>query len=352
MLNQLLFSAQSGAHYNSLHDYFSNPRLQVEYVPYLLGALFVLAILLVIGVKLLRWNIKRQAYIPRGTVRDLPTILRLLNKCIDKRVKMDFQFDLDLARHNFATSMPVNVNAQALVLECSKQSVPVFALQADRDVVFYFTIKDEGTYYHYRFESKVIKIEPEQNDFLNLFISLPQAIYPGQKRNFLRIPPPEQLILGLSIWPVKRDENNRIETQIAKWGKPLLTYLHEDASQFTLNDISSNGVSIIFPKQHSSLPTLPLGKARHFVLLLDLWDPSHQAPLRIWALCRIQKSVVDFATQNLHIGVQFIAWSTPLPDNPELLKWVKLEEQEEITALGDWIVQRHLEEYREKHQLQ
>lgn len=352
MLTKILINAQNDIFYNDIHNYFSNPRLQVEYIPYLVGAIVILGALLFLGAKVLYWGIKRQAYVPRGTIKTHPNILLLLNKCIDSRVKMDFQFDLDIAHHNFATSIPVDVNDETLVLECSKQSLPIFALEEGRILVFYFSVREEKVFYHYRFETKVIKLEHEKNDFVNLVVELPETIEPGQKRNFLRIPPPEQLILGISIWPVKRDNNKRIETEIANWDKPVLAYLHEDASQFTLNDISSNGVKMSFPKQYASIPDLQLSKARHFAMRLDLWDPTHQVPLHIWTICRIQKSIIDFETQDTKIGVQFIAWATPMADNPDVLKWFKLEEQEEITMLGDWIVQRHLEEYRDKHHIE
>ena len=352
MLTRIIINAQSDVLYNNIHNYFSNPRLQVEYIPYLLGTVIVLAALLFFGAKFLYWGIKRQAYIPRGTIKAQPNILLLLNKCINKRVKMDFQFDFDLARHNFATSVPIDVNEKALVLECSKQSLPIFALEEGRDLMFYFSIKEEKVFYHYCFETKVIGIESDKNDFVNLLVQLPITIQPGQKRNFLRIAPPEQFILGVSIWPVKRDDNNKIETQVSSWDKPLMEYLHEGDRHFLINDISSNGINISFPKKYASTPDLNLGNARHFALRLDLWDPTHQVPLHIWTICRIQKSLIDYDTQNTKVGVQFIAWATPIVENPDILKWIKLEELEEITILGDWIVQRHLEEYRDKHHVE
>ena len=111
MLTRIIINAQSDVLYNNIHNYFSNPRLQVEYIPYLLGTVIVLAALLFFGAKFLYWGIKRQAYIPRGTIKAQPNILLLLNKCINKRVKMDFQFDLEEAAD--PESVPGRVRAAA-----------------------------------------------------------------------------------------------------------------------------------------------------------------------------------------------------------------------------------------------
>lgn len=347
-LQPLFITAQTSERYGNLHEYFSNSRFQVEYLPYLLGIILIFAFCIWLGLRLIRIGMKRQDYTPRGSIASREDILVVLNQCIDQRVRMDFQFETESTRHIFATSMPVDIQGNDFVMECNASTVPVFALDPERVLQFYFSLKDKDRYLHYQFETKIVFVTPEKNSFLDLHVAIPDLLSPGQKRNFLRIDPPEKLVLDMSIWPVVRNNENKLESIISNWGKPALVYLHEDAKQFALSDISSNGVRIVVPKEYSEMRELALGKARYFSLLLDLWDPIQQAPLQIWTLCRVQKSMHDFETQDLEVGAQFVAWGVPMPENPDVLRWNKLDSQDEITILGDWIIQRHLEEYRDK----
>ena len=346
MFHDFTITAQAADRIGNITNYFSSTRLQIEYLPYLVGSVLIIVALIWGSVLFLRWNARRNGYIPTGTLKNRDKIFTVLNHCIDKRVRMDFQLDLNRSKPLFASCMPVDITDQAFVLECSATSVPLAPLEPDREIAFFFTVRMKPNLRHYRFASKITKTTTPKNDFFDLHIELPDQILPGQKRNFLRITPPDKLIMGLSIWPVQNSDALSFESSADLWGKPSLSYMSEDATQFDLDDISANGISLSIPREYAHLQSLPFGKARSFAMLLDFWDPTHQTPLKIWVICRVQKSIPDLETSVLMVGAQFVAWGQAAPDNPDLIKWKRLYQNEEITLLGDWIIKRHLEEFR------
>ena len=347
MFQDLTIKAQTTDRVGNVVSYFSSTQLQTEYLPYLAASILALAAVILGSIFFLRFNSRRHAYLPTGIVRELNKIQELFVYCIENRVRFDCQLDVNRSKPLFTSFMPVDVAETALVLECSLLSTPLASLLPGREVAFFFTIKKKKVLYHYRFTSVVISTTLPEKGFFDLHIELPDQILPGQKRNALRIKSSGRLIMGLYLWPVRNGNAMSFEPSAQAWGKPVLRYISEGAAQFSLEDISANGAKLSILREYSRLENLALGKARYFAMLLDLWDPSRQSSLKIWVVCRVQSSIPDMDSGGLKIGAQFVAWGQTAHDNPDLIKWERLLESDEIAPLGDWVIQRYLEEFRD-----
>ena len=347
MFQDLIIRAQTTDRVGNIVSYFSSVQLQTEYLPYLAASIIALAAVILGSIFFLRFNSRRHAYLPTGIVREQNKIRALFAYCIEHRVRLDCQLDVNRSKPLFTSCMPVDVTDNALVLECSLLSAPLASLLPEREVVFFFTIKKKNVLYHYRFTSVVIDTTLPKNGFFDLHVELPGQILPGQKRNSLRIKPSARLIMSLYLWPVQNGNTVSFEPSVQAWGEPVLRYISEGAAQFRLEDISANGAKLSILREYARLDNLALGKARYFAMLLDLWDPSHQSSFKIWVVCRVQSSIPDMENGGLKIGTQFVAWGQTAQDNPDLIKWKRLLENDEIIPLGDWVIQRHLEEFRD-----
>lgn len=347
ILNIPLVSAQT-ADIAALQEYFSHPQVQVQYLPFFIAALLLLALLLYFGIRIFRWGLGRQKYIPRGSVDTQSEIHELFDSLIVRRTKMEFRFASSAAQTSFISCMPVDLKGEVLTLECSKQSLPVSALQPGRELVFYFSYRQNHEVLQYSFEAELLQFRVIGDKFIEMDINLPKILVPGQKRGFLRIEPAAELILGMGIWPPKENESGHSEALVKNWGRPVFTYLNEETNQFVLHDISSNGAQISILKEFVGRSDFALTSSSKLVLKLELWDPAHQLALPIWLMSRVQKASYDYQTGHLVLGIQFMAWAKPMEENPDVLRWVNLSGAEEVPPLGDWIIQRYLEVYREK----
>ena len=85
--------------------------------------------------------------------------------------------------------------------------------------------------------------------------------------------------------------------------------------------------------------------------MLDLIEPDQNKLLRFWIQCRIQSVWFEHPSRDLYMGVQFLAWARPRehPGNgiPSEIEWLRLPSSNEVEAIGNWIMRRHLELFRE-----
>jgi hypothetical protein len=84
--------------------------------------------------------------------------------------------------------------------------------------------------------------------------------------------------------------------------------------------------------------------------MLDLWNPDKAQWLRFWVYCLMQSPVLDFETKGMDLGAQFMVWAKPAKNGDSALLWLKLASSGEVKPLGNWIMRRHLEYFREREQ--
>jgi hypothetical protein len=97
---------------------------------------------------------------------------------------------------------------------------------------------------------------------------------------------------------------------------------------------------------------LQFNSAEQLLLMLDLLDPDQTKRLRYWMLCRIQNVWIEHASRDVHIGMQFLSWARPkessVPRQKTLgVEWLRLSSSNEVEPVGNWIMRRHLELFRE-----
>lgn len=348
MVQNQTITAQAADRLDGIISYFSSTKLQTEHVSFFVISVVVVIALIWGGAMLVRWKARRAVYIPTDTISKSNDILTVLNLCIDTRVKMDFQLERGRANLRLVSCMIVDIKDNSIVFECSIISISLAQLKQEKELNFFFTVKNKAKIFHYRFTGNIVKTTVPKDNFFYLHVEVPKKILPGQKRNFLRIQPPDKLIMGISLWPIIKKETSSFEPSTRVWGKSTFNYRTEEGTHFEVDDISANGISLRILRTCPQLQSLPLSKASSFAMLLDLWDPISQGPLKIWTICLVQRSVQDIDTKELHVGTQFVWWGQSVQTNPGFIKWKQLYPEEEIIILADWIIQRHLEEFRDR----
>lgn len=189
-----------------------------------------------------------------------------------------------------------------------------------------------------------MEIKPRGRCALTLY--MPEKLENRQKRAFLRIIPPQEYLLGSAVWLGRHMPKLEDLPYMQKWPKPALVLLPGKQEQFAVSDISAGGARLIVPRKEMLRAGLELGVAEHVVLIIDLLNPDDHSRIRFWLHCRVQNFAAQYDTHNIEAGLQFLAWASPR-DNQTELEWFKLTRSLEVDPLGNWIIRRHLELFRD-----
>ena len=292
----------------------------------------------------------KKPYVPLDWVTDPVAIHNLLLHALNLRAKFELQFSSeDNSRRPALRCSGVDVEGNELVLEAS--GLTTFSEQwAGKSIdCFFMTTEREGNAF-YVFSAIIATIRVT-GDLCRIRLKLPERIELRQKRSCLRITPPNEYMLGAAIWRGLDMPEDDIRSDIARWAKPSLALLPSFREDFSVHDISSGGIRLRLPRHILAHEMEYIHISTQFILMLDLWDPDKVARARYWMLCRMQSPALDFETKGMDIGVQFLSWAKPKDAGSSELLWLRSGSSGEVEPLGNWIMRRHLEYFREAESL-
>lgn len=327
---------------------FSSTGISYDIVVYVLIVLFGAVALFFMGkgVNLLIARF-RSRDIPSDWIVNKQQINEILNKALDLRSKFEMKFmPADFSRRATICSL-LEVSAQSLSLELD-MNVSATKRWLNRDVEFFFRVpgtKSGGmTFYH--FSSVVSGIKRASAGESILIVDFPDKIELNQKRSFLRLEPPSQYFLGCALW---REHQVKEPADVKQWGKPLLLHQPGKAGNpIMVADISAGGLRLLIKRKAIRELGQEVSIANRFFLAVDLYDPAVGRKRRYWLQCRVQHLYEDFETKDVEYGLQFEAWGRPKKEDETLLLDWKTVLPDGVEPLGSWVMQRHLELYRDK----
>lgn len=263
-------------------------------------------------------------------------------------------------RSTFELQFPHRGVQRRPILRCSSEDISQSGLSleaegikniarnwTDRLVNCYFKINVNGQHVYYAFSTRIKRVEIKPRGRCSLTLHLPDKLENRQKRAFLRIVPPQEYMLGAVLWLGRHLPKAEDLPHMGRWPRPaLVTLPGKEKQQFEIADISAGGVRVTIPRREMMALGLELGVAEQLVMLLDLLNPDDRGRLRFWLLCRVQNFAAQYDTHNIETGLQFLAWASPKEDQSEL-EWHRLSRSLEVDLLGNWIIRRHLELFRD-----
>lgn len=288
----------------------------------------------------------KKPYIPQDWILDPTQIAHTLTLAMTQRSKFELQFAMEgETRRPALRCSGVEVENDAVVLEASGM-VTLSERWVGKAADCFFIIRLRDTYAFYAFTSIVTQVRVV-NDISMIQLQLPERLETRQKRLYLRIPPPEEYMLGAALWRGPDLPAEGIRNDLALWPKPSRILLPGVREEFFIRDISSGGLKLHLPRHIVAEEMELIHVSTQFMIMLDLWDPDKAQRLRFWMLCRMQSPVLDFETKGMDLGAQFLAWAKPAEAGSSSLLWLKLAASGEVEPIGNWIMRRHLEFFRE-----
>ncbi len=337
---------------NDIRESFLSRTFNVEEVRWLLIGIAVLCIVLLGAFVVKTILMRRKRYTPYGSVTDPEKIGTLLRQAFDQRRYIELQFEsrTDTRRPSLRCS-PEYLGQDSLTVEAGgiKQLSDKWL---DRPVQAFFHLTLDHGFVYYTFASRITGIHTPRKDVCHLTLAAPKVLENRQKRAFLRLTPPPEFLLGAAIWHDKTlpaDENLH---DLAKWPRPLLLVYPGRMEQFRILDLSAGGMRICIPHDVARALSLHFSAVEHVFVILDLFDPENGKRLRWWMRCRVQSVWVDLPRRDIHLGLQFQSWAKAKESRGENttgseLEWLRLSTANEVEPIGNWIMRRHLEMFRE-----
>jgi len=204
----------------------------------------------------------------------------------------------------------------------------------------------EGPPFYY-FSDTIRSVKRFPNGQCIIQTGFPRRLIIQQKRQSLRIAPPEEYVLGCALWPDRLALTGARTTNARKWGKPAMSLTPGNPrSPFSIGNISALGMSLAISTQAARSSGLHLAIGDLLVLLFDLFDPDYAVKRRYWVQGRIQNSYEDLGAKSIVIGLLFQRAARPVSEaQPYELIW-GIVDDDGLDTLGNWVMKRHLDMHR------
>lgn len=202
----------------------------------------------------------------------------------------------------------------------------------------------------YNFVAPIITVRKASDSFVHMRVGWPTRLELEQKRGFLRVEPPRNLVLELALWhenTIKLAKGNFAIP--STWGKPILRLdpgLPPPAVE--LRNISGGGLRLEVPaepiQKHASL----FEPANRFLMQLLLAEPETGQPVEFFLALRLQNAYGDPGTSGTKgFGFHILSFGVPTSEETrENLSWKTAAAG--VPALDDWAFRRHLSMYRSR----
>jgi hypothetical protein len=312
-------------------------------------ALVIVAISIYLAVK--AFQTRRIRYSPHGSITDAKVIHKVIRQAFDQRRSFEVQVrTLSGQRRPTLRCAPEYIGQNSFTVEISGLK-SLSDKWLGREITVFFRVQREDDFTYYTFASRIDGIHHPQTGICHITVPLPTALENRQKRSFLRMPPPQEFLMGAALWHGDCLPPPQFFGDVTLWPRPKLLLIPERMAQFGILDLSAGGMRLGVPSKIVRSMQLQFNSADQFIIMLDLFDPENSKRLRFWMQCRAQNVWVEHGTHDVHMGLQFQSWARPKEaDSLESsggVEWLRLSSTQEVEPIGNWIMRRHLEMFRE-----
>jgi hypothetical protein len=334
----------------AIRDSFLNRSFDMESIALWLAAIaIVVAVILIIFI-IRTLRAKRVRYNPMGSIADAETIRMFIRQGFEQRRPFELQLHSTGAKRPSLRTSPEYLGLNSLTVEANG----IEHLSDDwigREVDIFFRVNIDGDFIYYTFQSKIDGIHFPMKGLCHITITIPELLENRQKRAFLRIRPPDEFFKGSAIWHGLSLPEGETLADLGKWNRPGLLLLPRRLEQFQILNISAGGMRLRVPHAVVREKDIRINSVEQIIIMLDLLEPEPNKLLRFWIQCRIQSVWFEHPSRDLYVGIQFMAWGRPreYPGGGahSEIEWLRLPHSNEVEPIGNWIMRRHMELFRE-----
>ncbi len=304
-----------------------------------------LALILLLGLLSVARTLYRRA---QGTgpvglsVNEAAQVQEVLDEALQQRATLEVRFQDEDAQRTSFTCSPTGVDPSVgITLEVSGFIKP-HPSWIGRTVLCYFKVAGQhkdAKWSFFSFRTTITDIAARQAR-QRIVLAIPEQLDRQQRREHLRLDPPNEDIPEVQIWP---ETLSNLDWPGAD--PPLLEYriAHQENPLRILN-LSAGGLLLELRPPLPKALGADLEKGQRFYIRLVLRDPEQDTPQAHQLLAQVRNVFLDPTQGNRLAGLSFVA-RLPRTEGPGGWQPLKGKGVEEIE---DWVFKRHLELYREK----
>ncbi|WP_456325383.1 hypothetical protein [Desulfonauticus submarinus] len=197
----------------------------------------------------------------------------------------------------------------------------------------------------YNFKSIVVDYYVDKGSYI-IKLKLPEKLYLGQKRRFLRIEIPSKYIKSIKLWSASLDKYAGFSKDISEWGVPLGLYDERKRSIF-LKDISGGGIKLGIKKKIVS-DVVKFKRDNEYIFLYLHLNPTYtNSNMFFYFICKLKNVYQVDDPEFYFFGFQFVA-EGKVKANSTQIEWKEIPLEQGCESLGNWLFEKYLEIYRQK----
>ena len=176
-----------------------------------------------------------------------------------------------------------------------------------------------------------------------LMLSMPKEIDAGQKRHFIRVKPPKELVRVIGVWEM--DPAKPIPRNTCEIGRPLLHYKAGMESELVqVADISATGMALRFPAESLEDKPVDLDKGSQLLCLIIYQVNREERVVTFWCTC----DVLNMRMQNepapaLIMGTEFSNWAV-LEQGKCEINWFHSTPKSGVSPITQWVMQMDIQQ--------
>ncbi|MBF0515159.1 MAG: hypothetical protein HQK81_14015 [Desulfovibrionaceae bacterium] len=190
------------------------------------------------------------------------------------------------------------------------------------------------------FRSVVQDTKESAHKTVLITIQTPKFIGQDQRRKCLRISPEISSFVSIEFWPFNATGNFEMNS-------PKLVLSDFILSNARIFNISAGGVKLIINRDKLKEISPEFQRGTRLVLHLKIHEISRTNIDECWLLAKATNAVVDFATKDIHVGMEFVSYGTEDSECKKII-WNNVFDNvvEDVAA---WVHQWHVNLYREEN---
>ena len=207
--------------------------------------------------------------------------------------------------------------------------------------VFFRAMLPEGPAF-FKFQSTVQQVKGSYEKSY-IMLAMPKEIDAGQKRHFIRVKPPKDLVRVIGVWEM--DPAKPIPRNTCEIGRPLLHYKAGMENELVqVADISATGMALRFPAESLDDKPVDLDKGSQLLCLIIYQVNKEDRIVTFWCTCdvlniRMQKEPVPA----LVLGTEFSNWAV-LEQGKSDINWFHSTPKSGVSPITQWVMQMDIQQ--------
>ena len=207
--------------------------------------------------------------------------------------------------------------------------------------VFFRAMLPEGPAF-FKFQSTVQQVKGSYEKSY-IMLAMPKEIDAGQKRHFIRVKPPKDLVRVIGVWEM--DPAKPIPRNTCEIGRPLLPYQAGMENELVqVADISATGMALRFPAESLEDKPVDLNKGSQLLCLIIYQVSKDDRVVTFWCTC----DVLNIRMQNgpepaLILGTEFSNWAV-LEQGKSEINWFHSTPKSGVSPITQWVMQMDIQQ--------